>query len=114
VFLNNINNEELKVFYSKSIALLFPSLYEGFGIPVLEAMASKTLVITSNISSLPEVGGEYAFYVDPYKINSIIEKLKKVINLDNKTREDLLEKQLNYISNKFSLEKMQKYFKELV
>ena len=50
---------------------VFPSLYEGFGLPPLEAMASGTPVVTSNVSSLPEVAGDAAVLVDPYDVGSI-------------------------------------------
>ncbi len=59
-------------------ATLFPSLYEGFGLPVLESMALGTPVITSNISSLPEVGGEAPLYVDPYDVSSIASAIMRI------------------------------------
>jgi glycosyltransferase involved in cell wall biosynthesis len=52
--------------YQQALAVVYPSIFEGFGIPVLEAMASKVPVITSNISCLPETGGDAAYYIDPY------------------------------------------------
>jgi glycosyltransferase involved in cell wall biosynthesis len=59
-------------------ATLFPSLYEGFGLPVLESMALGTPVITSNVSSLPEVGGDAALYVDPYDVSSIAAAIMRI------------------------------------
>lgn len=59
-------------------ATLFPSLYEGFGLPVLESMALGTPVITSNISSLPEVGGDAPLYVDPYDVSSIASAIMRI------------------------------------
>jgi glycosyltransferase involved in cell wall biosynthesis len=55
--------------------LVFPSLYEGFGLPVLEAMQMDCPVITSNSSSLPEVGGDAVHYVDPFDVHSIAEAI---------------------------------------
>ena len=114
VFLNNVNNDELKVFYSQSIALVYPSLYEGFGIPILEAMASGTLVITSNVSSIPEVGGEYAFYVNPYEEDTIIEKIKEVISIDKNDRKNIIKEQYDYIDSKFNLDKIAKDFLKII
>ncbi|RJQ27160.1 glycosyltransferase family 1 protein [Candidatus Parcubacteria bacterium] len=66
-----ICREELSALYRNALCLLFPSLYEGFGFPILEAMASGTPVITSNISSMKEVSGDAAYLIDPYNINEI-------------------------------------------
>lgn len=64
-FINYVAYEKLPVLLSQALALVFPSLWEGFGFPVLEAMACGTPVITSNVSSLPEVAGEAALLVNP-------------------------------------------------
>lgn len=69
-------------------AVLFPSLYEGFGLPVLEAMELGTPVITSNVSSLAEVGGEAPQYVDPYNVQSILGAIRKV-DADSDLRADM-------------------------
>lgn len=63
--------EELPVFYSGAEALVYPSFYEGYGLPILEAFACGTPVVTSNLSSMPEVAGEAAVLVDPMDVNSI-------------------------------------------
>jgi len=65
IFLGYVPEEELPYLYNGADLLLYPSLYEGFGFPILEAMACGTPVITSNISSLPEVAGKAAVLVDP-------------------------------------------------
>ena len=70
-------------------ALIFASLYEGFGIPILEAFACGTAVITSNISSMPEVGGEAALYVDPFSSESIAGAIVK-ISRDEQLRQKLI------------------------
>lgn len=80
ILTNFIPDADMPVFYSGAEVLLFPSLYEGFGLPIAEAMACGCPVITSNISSMPEVGGKAAMYVNPYKISSITGGLKKVLH----------------------------------
>lgn len=70
---------DLPVLYQSAIALVYPSIKEGFGIPVLEAMASGIPVITSNQSSLPEVGGEAARYVDPTNAEAIAGEMRMII-----------------------------------
>jgi len=85
--LNIINNvthifadeKELVNLYKKAIAFIFPSFYEGFGIPVLEAFSSGCPALLSNTSSLPEVGGNAALYFDPNSINDIRKKIDDVI-----------------------------------
>lgn len=64
--------------YQSAIAMIYPSLFEGFGIPVLEALWSKLPVITSNLSSLPEVGGNAAYYVNPQRAEEIADGMKKI------------------------------------
>jgi glycosyltransferase involved in cell wall biosynthesis len=78
-FLNNISDEELKCLYSNSELFLFPSLYEGFGLPPLEAMACGTPVVVSNSTSLPEVVGEAAVKVDPNEPYEIGEAMANVL-----------------------------------
>jgi glycosyltransferase involved in cell wall biosynthesis len=66
-----ISRQDLANYYRKAIGLLFPSLYEGFGFPILEAMHSGTPVITSKTSSMSEVAGAAAIHIDPYDVDSI-------------------------------------------
>ncbi|MDC0837876.1 glycosyltransferase, partial [Limnoraphis robusta] len=65
---------------NQAIALVFPSLWEGFGFPVLEAMACGTPVITSNLASLPEVAGEAALLINPYEVEEISAAMKTLIS----------------------------------
>ncbi|CAD5913065.1 Protein RfbU [Planktothrix tepida] len=79
-FLNYVPFEQLIPMINQAIAVVFPSLWEGFGFPVLEAMACGTPVITSNLSSLPEVGGNAALYVNPYQVEEITEAMETLAN----------------------------------
>jgi glycosyltransferase involved in cell wall biosynthesis len=83
VFLDLIPDEILPSYYRGAKALVFPSLYEGFGLPPLEAMACGIPVITSNITSLPEVVGDAAILVDPMSINSIQIGIESIIVNDS-------------------------------
>lgn len=78
-----VNDSLLGDLYSHALAFVFPSLYEGFGIPVLEAFSCKCPVICSNISSLPEVGGDAARYFDPENQGSILDTISGIINDEN-------------------------------
>lgn len=86
-----IPDEEIVAVMNLAQVLLLPSLYEGFGLPILEAQASGTPVITSNLSSMPEVAGDGAIFVDPYSVRDISSAITKVIN-DQKLRGDLIRK----------------------
>jgi glycosyltransferase involved in cell wall biosynthesis len=78
-FLGYLPDQTLAILYRLASAFVFPSLYEGFGLPPLEAMASGTPVVTSNVSSLPEVAGDAAVLVDPYDVDSIADGLRRVL-----------------------------------
>jgi len=78
-FLGFVPDQTLAILYRLAAVFVFPSLYEGFGLPPLEAMASGTPVVTSNVSSLPEVVGDAAILVDPYDAGSIAEGIASVL-----------------------------------
>ena len=82
-WLQYINDTELKVLYQSAKLFLFPSLSEGFGAPLLEAFASKTPVLTSHVTSLPEVADDAAYLVDPYSVESITLGLKTLLTSDS-------------------------------
>jgi glycosyltransferase involved in cell wall biosynthesis len=79
IFLGVVTEETLVNLYRGAIALVYPSLYEGFGLPILEAMSLGVPVITSDCSSLPEVAGNAAILVNPRDINQLIEAMISVI-----------------------------------
>ncbi len=105
-FLENVDDRDLSILYKNAICFVLPSLYEGFGLPVLEAMKDGCPVITSNVSSLPEVGGDAALYVDPEDVDDIAEKIKRLVD-DKDLRKELVEKGKKQIK-KFSWEKTAK------
>jgi glycosyltransferase involved in cell wall biosynthesis len=79
-FLDYVHADELPSLYAGADIFVFPSLYEGFGLPPLEAMACGTPVIVSNVSSLPEVVGDAALMVDPYDIEGMAKAMYKVLS----------------------------------
>jgi glycosyltransferase involved in cell wall biosynthesis len=92
--------EDLPSIYSMATVFVFPSLYEGFGLPVLEAMACGLPVITSNRGALPEISGDSAIHVDPTNINDIAEAISGVVS-DRILREELAVKGL-YRASKYN------------
>ncbi len=78
-FYGYVSDEELNDLYKKAYAFVFPSFFEGFGLPILEAMAKGTPVLCSNSSSLPEVGGKAVLTFDPYKSDDLCDKLTRII-----------------------------------
>lgn len=105
-FLDFVENEDLPYLYKSAVCFVLPSLYEGFGLPVLEAMKYGCPVLISNTSSLPEAGGNAAIYFDPKDVNDIAEKINKVIK-DEKLQEDMKNKGFLQVK-KFSWEKTAK------
>lgn len=102
-FLESVSDNDLQVFYKNAICFVLPSLYEGFGLPVLEAMQYGCPVITSNVSSLPEAGGDAALYVNPMDVDDIKKKMELIIT-DKGLRAELIEKGYRQVK-KFSWEK---------
>ncbi len=80
IFTGYVPDETLNALYHRCKAFIYPSLYEGFGLPVLEAMACGAPVITSNCSSMPEVAGDAAFLVNPYSVDDIRTAIEHVVN----------------------------------
>lgn len=93
-FIDYVSAKELPILMNQAIALIFPSLWEGFGLPVLEAMACGTPVITSNCSSLPEITADAALLVDPYQVSEITSAMETLVK-DPQAREDLHQASLN-------------------
>jgi len=95
IWLNYVSDEDLPFIYNGASLFIYPSLYEGFGMPVLEAMSSGVPVITSNVSSLPEVVGEAVILVEPKNIKALAGAMKKVTGnkfLSNELRKKGLER----------------------
>lgn len=85
-FLGFVPDEKLAALYSGAIALVFPSLFEGFGLPILEAQACGCPVITSNVSSMPEVAGKGAIYVNPYDVDDIVKEMNRIKNQESRIK----------------------------
>ena len=84
-----VDDADLPDLYRAADVFAFPSLYEGFGIPVLEAMACGTPVVTARVSSLPEVAGDAALLVPPDDVDSLAEALWRLVD-DAELRNDLI------------------------
>ena len=103
IFTDHISNQELILYYKNAFCLTLPSIYEGFGIPILEAMSYNCPVIASFSSSLPEIGGEASLYFDPKNSDDLLEKLKTLQD-NNELRKELISKGQQRIKD-FSWEK---------
>ncbi len=91
IFTDYVSDSELIQLYKNAFCFVLPSLYEGFGIPLLEAMAQGCPVLSSNSSSLPEIGGNACLYFDPTNVNNLVQSLDKLYD-NNKLRNDLISK----------------------
>lgn len=106
LFIDFVPDEDLWLFYKNAKCFVLPSLYEGFGLPILEAMKNDCPVITSNVSSMPEVGGDAALYVNPESVEDIAKKIMTVLK-DSNLREQMIKKGKIQVK-KFSWEKTAK------
>ncbi len=90
IFTGRLSAEDLHLVTASALASVYVSYFEGFGIPIVEAFKCDTPVITSNVTSMPEVAADAALLVDPFDVNSIAEAMKKILNDD--VRQGLIEK----------------------
>lgn len=109
--MGHVAQSDLPFFYAKAVALIFPSLYEGFGLPPLEAMASGSIVIASNAASIPEVCGDAALYFSPQDSEELKSQMQRAL-FDSSLCQDLIEKGAAR-SRLFSWEKTRNQLKEL-
>lgn len=112
LFPGYVDDADKPALLTGALVYVFPSLYEGFGLPVLEAMACQTPVLTSRVSSLPEVAGDAALLVDPHSSNDIAAGLVRLVG-DADLRHQLVERGLRQIE-KFSWEKAAKQILEIL
>ncbi|MDI6809511.1 MAG: glycosyltransferase family 1 protein [Candidatus Eisenbacteria bacterium] len=103
IFLADVSENDLPVLYGGARLFVFPSLYEGFGLPVLEAMACGTPVVCSNTSSLPEVAGDAALLVNPLDVNGLVGAINRVLS-DDGLQKEMVEKGFNQ-ARRFSWER---------
>ena len=114
-FTGFVSDEELVALYKGAQVFVMPSFEEGFGIPLLEAMACRTPVVSSNVASLPEVGGDACLYFDPHDLGDMVNKIDKVIN-DKNLRLELIkkgQKRLKFFSWKKLAEQTLKVYEEI-
>jgi glycosyltransferase involved in cell wall biosynthesis len=107
-----VSDEEKRELMKNADVFLFPTFYEGFGLPILEAQSVGTPVMTSNISSMPEVAGDGAVLVDPKDTNAIAEAAHKLVS-DESHKNDIMEKGYANVKN-FSWDKCSKKIENLI
>ena len=95
-FLENVSMEELAAVYKLADIFVYPSFFEGFGIPVIESLFCETPVITSNISCLPEAGGKNSVYINPHNFEDIKAKILFLWNNESE-RKRRLEKSFEFV-----------------
>jgi glycosyltransferase involved in cell wall biosynthesis len=88
-----VPDDDLPAFYAGAQALILPSVYEGFGLPVLEAMVCGTPAVASNASSIPEIGGDAALYFDPLDVEAIVDAIRRLLR-DISLRDEMRERGL--------------------
>jgi glycosyltransferase involved in cell wall biosynthesis len=107
IFISKVVYQQLPEIYAGASLFLYPSEYEGFGIPVIEALFTKTPVITSNCSCLPEAGGKDSLLVNPTSVDDIADAIQKGLK-DSTLREKMITNGYDYAVKNFSAEKVTK------
>jgi glycosyltransferase involved in cell wall biosynthesis len=111
IFPGFVDDEDLPALYSAAAVFAFPSLYEGFGLPVLEAMACGTPVVTSNTSSLIEVGGDAALLIEPASVDAIADAMRRILE-DADLRRQLVQRGFQQ-ARRFTWDKAASQLKEI-
>ena len=116
LFLGYVTDPELAVLLRNCQFMVFPSLFEGFGMPVTEAMSMNTTVLCSNVTSIPEVGGDCAFYFDPYDPAKICEMMEYVLDHPEtvKEKKENYRKHLENFSTENYIKKTRDIFRQLI
>jgi glycosyltransferase involved in cell wall biosynthesis len=115
-FIGHVNLKEREILFKRASFLVYPSFYEGFGFPPLEAMEANLPVITSNVSSLPEVVGKAALTINPYNINDLARSMELLI-YDNNLRNHLIQEgkiQANKFKWSKTADQYLKIFKQII
>lgn len=115
IFVGYVSENDITKYYNGADLFVYPSLYEGFGMPPLEAMACGTPVVTSNVTSLPEVVADAAITIDPHEVNAFVEAMYNVLT-DEKLRENMIDKGLKraqLFNWERSAEEMHRVYKQL-
>jgi glycosyltransferase involved in cell wall biosynthesis len=108
IWITNLkDNKALRAIYQKATALVYPSFYEGFGLPIVEAMLSKTPVITSNVSSLPEAGGPNSLYINPSSSEELADAITQVLT-NSELVIKMIEEGFKYANQMFSPNRVSK------
>ncbi len=109
IFTGHVSKSDLSIFYSGAKALIYPSIYEGFGLPILEAFAMNCPVVTSNTGSLKELANSYAYLCDPESVNSIADAIDKIIKNPQKYTEKAYKKSKEFSWQKTAKETLRIY-----
>jgi len=97
-FLSELELEEMAAVYQKAEIMIYPSIFEGFGIPILESLFCKTPVITSKGGCFSETGGEHSIYINPLSVSEITSAITKITS-DTNLRNIMIEEGYNYSQN---------------
>ena len=94
--LSKLDTKELAIIYQLATIFVYPSIFEGFGIPIIEALYSKTPVITTNSGVFPEAGGPYSLYIYPTNIEALKEKIISLLS-DETVRDEIADKGYKFV-----------------
>jgi glycosyltransferase involved in cell wall biosynthesis len=111
IFLENVTNNQLPIIYQNAAMFIYPSIFEGFGIPIIEALISKIPVITTNKGCFPEAGGPNSVYIDPLDEIMLAQKINEILDSEN-LKKDISEKGFKY-AEKFHKNKIAEQLMEI-